>query len=1605
MNSGTITNQLLDAVQVLVDDAVKRAEFDRTVQAVVAKCVSSTKGKYSVKYQGGYFYAYAQDPNVTYSPDTQVYVLIPGNDMSKIKTIIGTVDKLGQDFITAEENSFYEYIGNNVCSTTVEDYLYKLDSYLVTDGKVLYDSENNILDEHFNIDLEAANLYLKNSDYLVMAANFRTNLPLEHRSKGNYGLKYTLTFEDSLTGEEVDREYILDINSMSGTPYNQPVAIRQHIEFEIDGESFKKIKKIEIFSKDFVSTNGVNPAQYDIFISNIELLGAILLSPDENDGYVLSLATKQGTIFYENDLDTATRRIEAEIYKNKELQKVTSEDVAYYWFKENGSIYIGNPKYVKYGKVGWECLNEYSLDSNGNRVYKTNKSFLDISKQTVPAKTTKIKCVVIYRDTALQLSKEIILYNKSSNYSVELSSSEGTFTDAATTVLTCTVTGVEPLHLLKYSWSRLLDDATYYTEIITSGNSTLTANLNQAIKRVSYKCSVEDTTLGKNIGTATILITRGQEDQEPGYYYVVINDDNQIFKYDTEGNSPTSELLLRPQTIMPLSFTLYSPEGTEIPASEIGASNIHWDIIEEEESGTPRENTMLIDYAATGQYGEFLSFNIKDQYDPDAVNNNIGLVVHYDEKDIRTKATLFFLKEGENGSNGTSYVIKVVPNLSPDETLVGKPYYYVQPGYTQKFNFEYPENQFPFKTLFYKNGELVYDSSLENGNQIDGYVRTKDTIYKENKRYYRYDNETELYEYLVPIIDDEEQEGDYTPNSYIGSAEVYESIVQYNFLNRTYIIQKNANEEIINSKKDKSNFFIDYNDNDIYYDDSNTASPELISEHRADILKATLTYDNLVWYYYYPINLIEFNENVVGGSGSNYKFIIPEETGFSEVVYTADGRNPNYKGINNFDFIVTKSGSSIDTTKDWEVQGHIYTTDLDWQYSNDLEIEENINEDESVDNIFYATEKYDGNCVSNAFYCSVSEGNIDVATVHLPIVMYLNTYGNAYINEWNGNVIEINEDGGIILTPQIAAGQKEEDNTFTGIIGGKAKKYNSTDFEEGIFGYNHGERTFELNAEDGSAKFGRTGAGQIILTPQENREDASAHSIIKSGNYRINYIPVGGAGSNDTYQRDYIYFKLEEGNYIELKPITDYQIDARIEQNNIYMMDVGGEGEGFEIDLTDPHIRFGSGNFRVEKDGKVYATGYTTIEDLTSVKTEIMKAQGEPLYTYWISSTDVPALPPDREWSSTPIKPDTGDCFLWQTMRTSIELENGRVPEWKPGTYYEREGSFYVMLSSEPLDWEDNYMTYYYLEPKDDPYNDPDVFIPVQLEIYEDRYTDPLCLSLDKIKRIYQEFAIVDEDSTVTEENADDFTWGLEKPQWQEESSLWVRTVSEYYNGGFIRSGYCKDSSWQDTAGLSEILSNTKETLESFTENGGVVNVESGHITITSQDKQERLILDDQGIGFQTYNSTTGEWETFTTVWGLDGTFDAQDITVKNLKADYIINGDLIIGQNSDGQARNGALKIYDEDDNLIIYGSGSDGLAVSASKADSSDNSIVHTRIDPEDGLKGYDSNGEVLYAVSDDNFWVERQEVEDCIYMGGFIIKDITSGNNRGIGFIPNN
>lgn len=317
--------KILDAIQMLVDNAVDKASFDKTIKGTISKCVDKQNGKYVVIYQDSSFYAYSNDTSQVYNAGTPVYVLVPRNDMTQTKTIIGSVNKLGSDYIkTVDSIDKFDVVGNTVAILSSEQ---GVCSYTENgDALILYDrAADSSLAE---IDITAANTYIKQSEYLVLGGEFRTNLSKEQRYTGNYGLGFDLNFADNTTGETVKRTYLVDVNNMLGKPYEYSKPSKQKIVFNIDGKNFINIDKIYLFCYDFPNIALDKPD--DIFVSNLILEAAIPLSETELAGNKLTLIMPQGIYFDSNDSATAARQIKTEVLIDNQVVNEDSNLLKYY---------------------------------------------------------------------------------------------------------------------------------------------------------------------------------------------------------------------------------------------------------------------------------------------------------------------------------------------------------------------------------------------------------------------------------------------------------------------------------------------------------------------------------------------------------------------------------------------------------------------------------------------------------------------------------------------------------------------------------------------------------------------------------------------------------------------------------------------------------------------------------------------------------------------------------------------------------------------------------------------------------------------------------------------------------------------------------------------------------------------------------------------------------------------------------------------------------------------------------------------------------------------------------------------------------------------------
>lgn len=268
-------------------------------------------------------------------------------------------------------------------------------------------------------------------------------------------------------------------------------------------------------------------------------------------------------------------------------------------------------------------------------------------------------------------------------------------------------------------------------------------------------------------------------------------------------------------------------------------------------------------------------------------------------------------------------------------------------------------------------------------------------------------------------------------------------------------------------------------------------------------------------------------------SESNWEDITSKKYGSYHLIYNWYYQGSIWRRNNAGNWITLVEGTDIATgesSKHWLMQGT--RTGI-----------------ESYQKSIMPVDTYDGECVNTAIGCYIAQADENdnivapVAWIHIPIHMMRNRYANSALNSWDGNSVNLGgSNGGMILAPQVGAGIKEADNSFTGMFIGTAKdpkeSVNSSsisslvgyyDEDVGLFGYYKGSRSVFIDAKTGRATFGLSNKGQIILDP-----------------------------TNETA-------KIYGGNYNTTT------------------------GTGLLIDLTTPEIRYGSGNFIVNNNGEIIA--------------------------------------------------------------------------------------------------------------------------------------------------------------------------------------------------------------------------------------------------------------------------------------------------------------------------------------------------------------------------------------------------------------------------------
>ena len=1148
-----IEQQICDAIEIIVDRAIEQANYDKTIQATVISCVDATIGKYKVKYQDSTFYAYSGSSDITYTNGSTVYILIPGNNTEADKTILGTTKKLGINYVaTVEGDEAYQVIGNNCVMNSSASF--NLQSYRKDKQvKVLYSKQYTVSQNLINLNKTAINEYIKNQQTIICGAVIRTALPAEQQFRGNYGLIFALNFLNNANpsvkdenGKEVPntvtRYYTVDVDKMRGNPYKILYDTRQYGIFDIDGENFIDVDSISIFCYDFPNTKPDSQCIDDIFIKDVELCGAERLNSDDLSNYSLTFHTPQGIYFDATSLISDTRSIEAQVRVKGKVIDNDSQKLPFYWFVEHAGITSESTYYNKFGGQGWKCLNEYTVIKKATSTDPEVVEWIPatykwtVSKKDIIAKEVKYKCAVVYDGTVI--TKTITIKNLASGYNITIDSSEGTqfYFDIGYPTLKCLVNGKEDNNLT-YSWAvtnnvgnfesvaetpdinkeyevaynnyhTLLDDIqkerlplepnkdrlTWYRNELNKYNKITRVEKNtiwhlnvETITDFStYKCTVYQGNL--YLGTASITLTNSLTAE--GQYTIVINNGAQVFKYDENGVSPASSAVDEPIEIQALTFTVYDNLGNIIDDEIVRHSNIKWIV--------PIENTMI---------------DIPNSYDKDSYEEDL-------EKGIRIY------------KNFMSFAYGIASRYDLTKT-----------NNTIQVMIDYKDMILSAET------DLVFTKEGEAGtNGTEFFCRIVPNVIS-GRPVPLYPIMTELNDYSYSLNYQTPQANRFFKvQLWHNQTKILDSVTSANSLEgkRATIKWSILKNKYSSSVSDDSSLIVNENTGIFTYQLFNRYSP-------ANIVKAEVEYDGVTYYATIPLITVKMRNN-------NYRLALKEGTGFNNVLYSSDGKTPRYDNTHPFEVIVTqaisgywedvsvKETSAYSVSYEWDYRvGRVYENEQ-WEYPEVFK--ESLTTDVPYKNqkAIKPNDDCDGQCVTNALVCVVKKSNTEIGRIHIPIHLLLNRYGNSAINGWDGNSVNISKDEGFILAPQVGAGIKESDNSFTGVIIGKVKETNRSGEDIGLIGYAKGVRSIFLDARTGKAVFGANGKGQITIDPTKNT------ARIYSGNF-------------------------------------------------VYKPD--GTGTGMEIDLTTPQIRFGSGNFEVNKEGHLTAKGGGSIAGWQITNTEL----------------------------------------------------------------------------------------------------------------------------------------------------------------------------------------------------------------------------------------------------------------------------------------------------------------------------------------------------------------------------------------------------------------
>lgn len=652
--------------KVISDEAnnqLSQYQADKTISGEIFSIVDAAKGEYKVRYQDGVWSAFSQG-KTKYKIGDNVLVKIPLGDFSKTKYIEGYT--YNSDIDTGNDASQIEESFSPDWSVIYEKDWSGEMGLIAYDG-INHKSEIVLFEANEETSDTVFQQYANRGTEFRISAEFMTTF-IDAKTTGNYGLRLTFT-----TSKEDSPEvtYTLDTTVFNGDPYRNSYWAPQTILLTVPKRYLTGLRKIVFFQEGFADYDPQgNSTQPNIYCRNFKAEW-IDVKDLTDASYYLTVATPQGMVFTDN---YPSLTLQAKLMSGSE-SLMSKSSCSCFWYAEDPGILIGDENYEKIAGVGWR------------RIYKDQFDTITVSRSECPAASTNFKVVVIYNEDKI-LSKEISLINLISQYDLYLDLTSDTILEIKDKKNdNVTVSGL---------WYIELPDTTRVATGDTKSSSLdLTPYL--AYPWIKVYCNVYDGSTKVGVLNWTNYRS-GEEDEDlPNFILQYTGDD--VFHYDANGDIYDVSEYDDIEHILKCNIATSQADSLTFTMRWLDSNKQL--ITTEQELENSMMRSIWVDASDNS-----LHFKVRTKFYDTMVNNSVyvrltaldGTYADY-EKEIS------FLKDGDQGTNGTTYLCLIRPiDLNSEVKRTDKVALRYADG-------TWGTEQLAFKAFVYCNGDLIEQRS------------------------------------------------------------------------------------------------------------------------------------------------------------------------------------------------------------------------------------------------------------------------------------------------------------------------------------------------------------------------------------------------------------------------------------------------------------------------------------------------------------------------------------------------------------------------------------------------------------------------------------------------------------------------------------------------------------------------------------------------------------------------------------------------------------------------------------------------------------------------------------------------------------------------------